>query len=225
MKATISMVNALSKWMRDLHANARILTSILTMSCFVHLLGGCATAPPSAAGGAATEGTTPYASTILSEGDVIRIGFEADTNLNTIAQIQLDGTVTLPLLGAVPAAGKAPEELRADLMKRYEKLLSINELTVTVINSVASVYVSGAVLKPGRIPLVRPMTALEAIMEAGGPDIRRAKLKAVTVLRREEGRQRHFTLNLQDALRGHDPNPFYLKPFDILHVPEKRFNF
>lgn len=203
----------------------RPMAGWIVLFALLGLLTGCQTTPPSGGSVPAGDTTTPYAATVLGEGDVIRVAFEADTNLNSVVQIQLDGTVTLPLLGAVPAAGKTPEELRSELMKRYEKLLSINELTVSLVSSVSSVYVSGAVLKPGRVPLVRPMTALEAIMEAGGPDPRRAKLKEVTVLRREEGRQRHFTVNLQDALRGHDPNPFYLRPFDIIHVPEKRFNF
>ena len=61
--------------------------------------------------------------------------------------------------------------------------------------------------------------------EAGGFDHSRAKPSAVTVLRVEHGKQRHFNLNLKHMLRGHDPTPFYLKPFDIVHVPEKTFNF
>lgn len=199
------------------------LFSHLVALTLATLLAACQTAPPPVATPPPT--AEPYSSTILAEGDTIRVAFEADTNLTTVAKVQLDGTVTLPLIGAVKAAGLTPEQLRADLMKRYEKLLSINELTVSVLTSSASVYVSGAVLKPGRIPLDRPMTALEAIMEAGGFDLRRAKPSAVVVIRKEDGQQRHYTLNLQSALRGEDLTPFHLKPFDIIHVPEKRFNF
>ncbi|NGO39019.1 polysaccharide export protein [Limisphaera ngatamarikiensis] len=222
-----SIIPTVCRHLREL-PRARIeriaaLLSLLLGACWLFI--GCETPPPSPVTPGSAPIAAPYTSTILSEGDTIRVAFEADTNLNTVAKIQLDGTVTLPLIGAVPAAGKTPEELRTDLMKRYEKLLSINELTVSVLSATASVYVSGAVLKPGRIPMDRPMTALEAIMEAGGFDLRRAKLKEVTVIRKQDGRQEHYTLNLQDALRGRDPNPFYLKPFDIIHVPEKRFNF
>lgn len=199
-----------------------ILCRLVALTLAV-LLTACQTTSPSAVTTPPT--AEPYTSTVLTEGDTIRVAFEADTNLTTVAKVQLDGTVTLPLIGAVKAAGLTPEQLRADLMKRYEKLLSINELTVAVLASSASVYVSGAVLKPGRIPLDRPMTALEAIMEAGGFDLRRAKPSAVVVIRKEDGQQRHYTLNLQNALRGQDPTPFHLKPFDIIHVPEKRFNF
>jgi protein involved in polysaccharide export with SLBB domain len=122
-------------------------------------------------------------------------------------------------------AGLTPDELRADLMKRYKSLLSVNEITVTVVSASASVYVTGSVLKPGRIPMDRPLTALEAIMEAGGFVPNKAKTWAVSVTRIVNGKQQHFDLDLKRALQGQDPNPFYLKPSDVVFVPEKTFTF
>jgi protein involved in polysaccharide export with SLBB domain len=122
-------------------------------------------------------------------------------------------------------AGLTPDELRADLMKRYKSLLSVNEITVTVVSASASVCVTGSVLKPGRIPMDRPLTALEAIMEAGGFVPNKAKTWAVSVTRIVNGKQQHFDLDLKRALQGQDPNPFYLKPSDVVFVPEKTFTF
>ncbi len=161
----------------------------------------------------------------LQEGDVLRITFEIETNLNTVAKVQLDGTIVMPLIGTVKAAGKTPSELQSELMQAYERVLKVNQLTVAVMSSSASVYVSGAVLRPGRIAMDRPLTALDAIMEAGGFDFTRAQPKAVTVLRIENGTQVTYRLNLKKALEGKASTPFYLKPFDIVHVPEKLFNF
>jgi hypothetical protein len=62
-------------------------------------------------------------------------------------------------------------------------------------------------------------------MEAGGFDHRRAKAGTVSVIRKESGQQRRFTLDLKRALSEGDTNPFYVQPFDIIHVPEKSFNF
>ncbi len=67
------------------------------------------------------------------------------------------------------------------------------------------------------------MTPLEAIMEAGGFDPDRARLAEVTVLRVEDGKQLTFRLNLKRVLQGTDPSPFYLKPFDVVHVPSRVF--
>ncbi len=193
---------------------------------FVLALTGCQQ-PNSQMGdvGGTPVATSPYTSTKLGEGDTLRVAYEGDTNMNAVVKVQLDGTITLPLIGTFKAAGLTPEELRTALMARYKTLLSVNEITVTLLSASASVYVSGAVLKPGRIPLDRPMTALEAVMEAGGFDSRRAKGGSVSVIRKEGDKQRHFTLNLKSALAGEDPNPFFVQPYDIIHVPEKTFNF
>ncbi len=202
---------------------------VVALLSLASVLAGCQQAQPvfnnSGAEGFSAAPAMPIASTLLQEGDAIRIAFEGDTNLNAVAKIQLDGTVMLPLIGAVKAAGKTLEELQADLRKRYQPLLRVNEITLTMAGNSASVYVSGCVLRPGRIAMDRPLTALEAIMEAGGFDSARARPSAVTVLRLENGQQKHYRVDLKAALRGDDPSPFQLKPFDIVHVPEKTFNF
>lgn len=199
------------------------VASVLAMLLMLHGMTGCQQPGTLSTGGAVMP--APFTSTRLGEGDTVRVAYEGDTNMNTVVKVQLDGTVSLPLVGTVKAVGQTPEQLRADLMERYKKLLSVNEITVTVVSVSASVYVSGAILKPGRIPMDRPLTALEAIMEAGGFDSRRARIASVSVIRNENGKQQHFTLDLKKALTGQDPEPFYLKPFDIVHVPEKTFNF
>jgi polysaccharide export outer membrane protein len=163
--------------------------------------------------------------TTLREGDVVMVTFGVETNLNTVAKIQLDGNIVMPMLGVVHAGGMTLQGLQADLKQRYAPLIKVNELTVTLTTTSASVYVSGAVLRPGRLPLDRPLTALEAIMEAGGFDFNKAKPSQVSVLRMENGKQVRYKLNLKSALKEGDTHPFQLQPFDIVHVPEKTFNF
>jgi protein involved in polysaccharide export with SLBB domain len=81
--------------------------------------------------------------------------------------------------------------------------------------------VTGAVLRPGKVTSDHPLSALEAIMEAGGPDYTKANLKAVTVIRHEDGKTQNYTLNLRNVLKGQSAEPFYLKPSDIVYVPER----
>jgi polysaccharide biosynthesis/export protein len=211
-------------------ASARSLFTFLGVLVIAAMLAGCQQTQPvfnNAHPDAFAAAGVPVAvaSNRLQEGDAIRIAFEGDTNLNAVAKIQLDGSVMLPLIGAVKAAGKTLEELQADLRSRYQPLLRVNEINLTMAGTAASVYVSGCVLRPGRIAMDRPLTALEAVMEAGGFDFARARPNAVTVLRLEDGRQKHYRIDLKAALQGDDPSPFQLKPFDIVHVPEKTFNF
>jgi len=78
-------------------------------------------------------------------------------------------------------------------------------------------------MHPGKLMVDRPMLALEAIMEAGGFDAAKANLRKVGVLRQEEGKLRHFTVNLKRVLDGTSKQLFYLRPSDIVYVPEKAF--
>ena len=80
---------------------------------------------------------------------------------------------------------------------------------------------AGAVVHPGKIVAERPITALEAIMEAGGFDVVKANIKKVTVIRREEGQQKRYLLNLKHELDRPTKNLFYMRPNDIVWVPEK----
>jgi polysaccharide export outer membrane protein len=166
-----------------------------------------------------------YATNQLQEGDIVSINFQYSTNFNAVQKITLDGVLNLDTVGQVKAAGKTVAELQTELTKLYQPQVKGDMVTVKVISSGNSIYVSGAVIRPGKISMDRPMTALEAIMEAGGFDLNRAKLSQVIVVRLEDGKQKTFRLNLKQALNGADETPFYLKPFDIVHVPTKTFNF
>jgi polysaccharide biosynthesis/export protein len=218
LPVSVRHTTATQRWLRVSSA----LTLLLVLTA---VMIGCQTTPR--AGSAAdvpSAAATAAPATQLREGDVIHIVFEAETNLNSVAKIQLDGTVVLPMLGGVKAAGKTLQDLQTDLQKSYKQFIKTSDLTVTLASTSACVYISGAVLRPGRIALDRPLTAMEAIMEAGGFDLNRAKPSDVSVLRVVNGSQKRYRLNLKSALREGDTQPFQLQPFDIVHVPEKTFN-
>ena len=157
----------------------------------------------------------------LREGDILRISFPGSPNLNNVQQIRTDGKITLPLIGEVQAAGLTPIDLQQKLMDLYAPQLSSKEVTVEVQNSSFPVYVTGAVLRPGKVTSDHPMTALEAIMEAGGFDYTKANLKDVEVIRQEGNQTKKYNLNLKLEMEGKSSQPFYLKPSDIIYVPEK----
>ena len=157
----------------------------------------------------------------LREGDILKISFPGSPNLNTTQPIRTDGKISLRLVGEIQAAGMAPADLQKKLMDLYAPQLVSKEVTVEVQNSSFPVYVTGAVLRPGKISSDHPITALEAIMEAGGFDYIKANLKDVTVIRQEGDQTRKYILNLKQVMEGKVSTPFYLKPADIIYVPEK----
>jgi polysaccharide export outer membrane protein len=166
-----------------------------------------------------------YATSSLQEGDVVSITFLYSTNFNTLQKIGLDGTLNLEGVGPVKAAGKTALQLQGELAALYKPHAKDDPITLRAVSTTAAVYVTGAVNHPGKIPLERPMTVVEAIMEAGGFEPYRANLSNVSVLRIENGMQRAYQLNLKHVLQGNDSTLFYLKPSDVVQVPVKTFNF
>jgi polysaccharide export outer membrane protein len=162
---------------------------------------------------------------LLQEGDLVAITFQYSTNFNVAQKIPLDGLLNLETVGPVKASGKTLVELQEELARLYKPQIKDDVVTVKLLAGAAVVYVAGAVFHPGRITMERPLTPLEAVMEAGGYDPSRAKLSAVTIVRLEEGRQKTIHLDLNRVMQGHDDQPIYLKPYDIVNVPTKTFNF
>ena len=169
----------------------------------------------------ASVATNNPATYVLREGDVLKISFPGSPNLNNVQQVRTDGKITLPLVGEVQAAGMSPGDLQQKLMDLYAPQLASKEVTVDVQSSSFPVYVTGAVLHPGKILSNHPITALEAIMEAGGPDYTKANLKNVSVIRQEGHQTKNYNLNLKRIMDGQVSEPFYMKPSDIIFVPEK----
>ncbi len=172
-----------------------------------------------------SQGKVDYSTNLLHEGDVVEINFQYSTNFNTVQKINLDGAVNLSSVGPVKAAGLTVLQLQNKIGDLYRPQVKDDVITVKLANSGANVFVGGAVLRAGSVEIVRPMTVLEAILSAGGFDGTRAKLSEVKVLRIEKGRQRVYTVNLHRVLAGREPSPFYLKPFDVVYVPTKTFNY
>jgi protein involved in polysaccharide export with SLBB domain len=146
-----------------------------------------------------TNNPTTY---VLREGDVVKITFPGSPNLNSVQPIRSDGKISLQLVGEVQAAGLTPGNLQHKLMDLYAPQLSQKELTVEVQSSSFPVYVTGTVLRPGKIVSDHPITALEAIMEAGGPDYTKANLKNVSVIRQEGNQTKIYRLNLKRVMDG-----------------------
>jgi polysaccharide export outer membrane protein len=159
--------------------------------------------------------------TILRQGDIVKISFPGSPNLDQTEQIRLDGKISMPLVGDVQAAGMRPEELQQNLIKLYAPQISSSDVNVAIESSSFPIFVTGCVLSPGKVSSNEPITALEAIMEAGGFDYARANLRRIHVIRRGGGTSQSYVLNLRSVLNGEDQNNFFLQPNDIIYVPEK----
>ena len=163
----------------------------------------------------------PY---LLSAGDIVSVSFSGAPELDQEQVILSDGKLNLPIVGEVVAAGKTLAQLQRDVTRLYKPHLQAATVLVRVTTTSVSVYVTGAVLQAGKIPLTRPMTALEAIMEAGGFSPGLANPKKVILVREVKGEHLTRTLDLSRSLRGETTTgAVYLQPYDVIIVREKLF--
>jgi polysaccharide export outer membrane protein len=79
--------------------------------------------------------------------------------------------------------------------------------------------VGGEVGTPGLILIQGRLTALGAIMQAGGFIESSARKSSVVVIRQQGGKQFARTVDLKGALMGAETEPFLLQPYDIVYVP------
>ena len=180
---------------------------------------GCKTPHPTGP----VPGSTAQRSVFLSPGDVVTISFAGTPEMNQTEKIRPDGKINLAQVGEVSAAGKSPEALQSQLMELYRPKLRNASILVGLQRSGAVVYISGAVNRPGKVSMERPLTAFEAIMESGGFSPGLANPKKVILVRQTGGKQQTQILDLSPALRNEPTEAFYLKPFDSLIVQEKMF--
>lgn len=156
----------------------------------------------------------------LLPGDVIEVKFFYTPDLDESQTVRPDGKITLQLIGEVEVEGKTPAELRDELLGLYATHLKAPEIAV-VVRSLHDrcVFVGGQVMTPGIVEMPGKMTVLEAIMRAGGFDLREAEIRNVVVIRHRNGQRYGYSMDLKPALMGNENQPFYLGPKDIVYVP------
>lgn len=158
--------------------------------------------------------------TTIIEGDALSINFPGAPNLNFNQKVRRDGRITLVLLGEVVVAGLTPQELESKLLELYDDQIVTKAVSVTITASSYTFYVNGAVKSPGKKISDRPLTALEAIMEAGGPSPT-ANIRRVVITRQVDGEYINYKLDLKDVLSGKRKGVFFIKPSDIITVKDK----
>jgi protein involved in polysaccharide export with SLBB domain len=168
----------------------------------------------------ATEETMVPPVLVLAPGDAVEISFPGATNLSGIRRIGPEGAITMPIIGPVQATGKTVAELETELERLYDKELNDKDIVVALAGSANVVYVTGLVGRPGRVGLDRPMTAMEAILEAGG-FLPNANMKKVAISRYEGTENVTFVINLDPLFKGGPVSKFYLHPRDVIFVPKK----
>jgi polysaccharide biosynthesis/export protein len=211
------------------HASVRTLAAGLTALSLLAVSGLAAAQTSIAARQAPPEATAPSAGSAdpeyrISLGDQLDIKFFYNPELNEQVIVRPDGRISLQLIPEIVVNGLTPAALTRQLTEAYAKDLKQPEVTV-IVRSFGSqrVYVDGEVGKPGMVPILGLMTALQAIAEAGGMKETARDYQVIVIRRGALNKPMAFPLDLKKAREGKDlSQDVTLAPFDIIYVPRSR---
>jgi polysaccharide export outer membrane protein len=104
----------------------------------------------------------------LDAGDKLRVVVYGQEGLTNTYAIDAGGSITMPLIGAVPARGRTPAGLAAEITAKLRNGY-IREPSVAVeIESYRPFFILGEVAAPGQYPYVPNMSVESAVAIAGG---------------------------------------------------------
>lgn len=157
---------------------------------------------------------------VIGAEDQLNISVWKEPDITRTVPVRPDGKISLPLINDVEAAGLTPMQLAMSISEKLKKYIADPQVTVIVtgINS-RRYYIVGEMNRAGAFPLLPNMTVLQALSSAGG-FTQFANLKAIYVLRIENGKSSKFPFNYKDVIKGIRPEQnITLKPGDTIVVP------
>jgi protein involved in polysaccharide export with SLBB domain len=145
----------------------------------------------------------------LGPGDVFELHIVGEEKLPTTFTVSPDGSVDLPYVKRLHAAGLEPQQLAALVHRKLAEMQIWNDTSVSVNlkeSNSKRVEILGEVARPGSIAMVPGMTLLRAISMSGGFNSM-ANTGRVTVRRHVAGGTRAATVSAQDIMDNRIPDP------------------
>jgi len=108
---------------------------------------------------------------VIGISDDLMITVWKNQQLTTAATVRPDGTITMPLVGDISAAGKTPSQLRKEIQAKLAEYIKLEGSEITIAVTGVNSYrftVSGEVGQPGIYTAKVYVTVAEAIALAGG---------------------------------------------------------
>ena len=127
------------------------------------------TSAPSPVAYAAAPTPVSYdASYRLDAGDKLRVVVYGQEGLTNSYAIDAGGSITMPLIGAVPARGRTPTALASEISAKLRNGFIRDPSVAVEIESYRPFFILGEVAAPGQYPYVPNMRVESAVAIAGG---------------------------------------------------------
>jgi polysaccharide export outer membrane protein len=104
----------------------------------------------------------------LDAGDRLRVVVYGQEGLTNTYAIDAGGSITLPLIGSVPARGRTPAGLAAEIAAKLRGGFIRDPSVAVEIEAYRPFFILGEVAAPGQYPYVPNMTVESAVAIAGG---------------------------------------------------------
>ena len=153
--------------------------------------------------------------------DVLEFLFFKNTELNQTRIVGPDGAVSLQLIGSVQVVGRTVDDITSEITTLYAKELIHPQVTVAIKEfSGLKVYVGGEVNQPGIQVYRGGLTALQAVVAAGGFKTTASLTSVIHIHKGPRGEPVGALLDLSRALKHAElERDVALTPTDILFVP------
>jgi polysaccharide export outer membrane protein len=199
----------------------RILAASLLATAVASLAPACATTHPYF--NYAAEPDPRKQEYVLGASDVLRVNVWHNPDLSGEAVIRPDGTISLPLIGDIRAAGRTAGQVREEIAQRLRTFVKDESAVVTVAVSAINSYrftVSGNVEHSGTFSSNHFVTLTEAIALAGGPS-RFASAEDSVVIRPIAGANpKRIPIDYPAILQGkHPEQDLPVLSGDVIYVP------
>lgn len=157
---------------------------------------------------------------LLRPGDVLQVSVWHEAELNAEVLVRPDGKFSFPLAGEIRAAGRSPDQVRSELVKKIDEFIPDAVATVMVKEIAGNkAYVVGKVNRPGPIPMTEDTNVMQALSMAGGT-AQFAGLKDIVILRGQGGNQTAIPFNYDKVEGGKSlEQNIVLLPGDVVVVP------
>jgi polysaccharide biosynthesis/export protein len=104
----------------------------------------------------------------LDAGDKLRIVVYGQEGLTNTYAIDAGGSITMPLIGSVPARGRTPASLATEITAKLRNGYIRDPSVAVEIESYRPFFILGEVAAPGQYPYVPNMSVESAVAIAGG---------------------------------------------------------
>jgi polysaccharide export outer membrane protein len=188
---------------------SRVCFRLAALVCVALGLAACAKDRPGIVSRGGPTSEVPYS---LGPGDKLRITVFNQPTLSSTYAVDASGNVTMPLIGAVPAARTSPAELKRVIEARLGKDY-LREPNVSVeVEGYRPFFIFGEVNQAGQYAYVAGMTAEQAVAIAGG-FTPRARRNSIELARRDD----------EGVARVRVPMTTVIRPGDTVFVHERWF--